>query len=125
MIIESEKRPIESLMSGAYDSIKGLISADTVVGNPIKAENGVVIIPISRVVMGFVTGGGEYGGEALPENENRFAGGSGAGMSVSPVAFLVSDGSEIKLVNVNDKSAFDKIIDAVPELIKMVIGAIK
>ena len=125
MIIESEKKPIENLMCGAYESIKGLVSADTVVGNPIKTENGAVIIPISKVVMGFVTGGGEYGGKNVSQNENQYAGGSGAGMSVSPVAFLVSDGSTISLVNINDKSAFDKIVDAVPELIKIVVNAIK
>ena len=47
------------------------------------------------------------------------------GMSVSPLAFLVGNGDEIKLVNVNDKSSFDKIIDAIPEVIKIIAEAIK
>ena len=123
MIIENETRPIEKLMSGAYDSIKGLVSADTVVGSPIKAENGVVIIPISKVAMGFVTGGGEYGD--APDADAHCAGGSGAGMSVVPVAFLVSNAIEIKLVNISDKPAMDKIIDAIPEVVKLVMSAIK
>lgn len=123
MILESETRPIERLMSGAYDSIKGLISADTVVGNPIKADNGTVIIPVSKVTMGFITGGGEYG-ERQP-SDPAFAGGSGAGMSVVPVGFLVSCGNEIKLVGIDDKSVTDKIIDLIPEAIRFAMNLIK
>ncbi len=121
MIIENEKRSIDGMTCSVFENVKGLMDANTVVGKPVTAENGAVIIPISKVTLGIVCGGGEYGS---PEN-GKYAGGNGVGMSVSPLAFLVSNGDEIKLVNVNDKSAFDKIVDAVPEVIKMIAEAIK
>ena len=120
MIIDHNEKPIERLMDNAFVKMKGLISADTVLGSPIVTQNGVTIIPISRVTMGFVTGGGEYG-EAM-EGDNPFAGGSGAGISVSPVAFLVNNNQEVKLVNVDDKSVFDKLVDAVPEVLNTIFG---
>lgn len=121
MIIENEKRSIDGMISSVFENVKGLMETNTVVGKPVMAENGAVIIPISKVTLGIVCGGGEYGSR---EN-GQYAGGNGVGMSVSPLAFLVGNGDEIKLVNVNDKSSFDKIIDAIPEVIKIIAEAIK
>jgi len=123
MIIEHEERPIERLMDNAFSKMKGLVNTDTVLGSPIVTQNGVTIIPISRVTMGFVTGGGEYGEDKGANNP--FAGGSGAGVSLSPVAFLVNNGQEVKLISVDDKSVFDKIVDTLPTLIDSILGNIK
>lgn len=123
MIIEHEEKPIERLMNNAFVRMKGLIEADTVMGSPIVTNNGVTIVPISKVSMGFVTGGGEYG--EAPTTGSPFAGGSGAGASVTPVAFLVNDGSEIKLINVDDKSPLTKILDIIPEVVDNVFGNLK
>ena len=118
MIVEHNERPIERLMDNAFVRIKGLVSADTVIGNPVNTADGMSIIPVSRVTMGFLTGGGEYS-DATRENysDYPFAGGSGAGVSVSPVGFLVNDGKSIKLVGVDDKSLYDKILSLVPDII--------
>ena len=68
--------------------------------------------------MGFVTGGGEYSDTSRESyDEYPFAGGSGAGVSVSPVGFLVSDGKSVKLVSVDDKNAYEKLLNLVPEII--------
>ena len=120
MIIDSEKKPIESIVSGAFEGVKGLIDANTVVGSPIKTENGSVIIPITKITLGIVGGGGEYGGA-----DDKYAGVNGVGLSVTPLAFLVGSDEEIKLVNVGDKSAFDKIVDAVGQITETIVQAIK
>ncbi|MBQ8882718.1 MAG: GerW family sporulation protein [Clostridia bacterium] len=117
MIIEHNEHPIERLMDNAFNKIRGVINADTIIGNPVTTADGVSIIPVSRVTMGFVTGGGEYGNEPK-QSDYPFAGGSGTGVSVAPVGFLVSDGKSVKLIGVNDKTLYDKIIDIAPDIIK-------
>jgi sporulation protein YtfJ len=105
-------------MDNAFMKMKGLISADTVIGTPVMTSDGSSIIPISRVTMGFITGGGEYSDTSRESYDNYpFAGGSGAGISVSPVGFLISDGKSVKLVGVDDKNAYDKILGLVPEIL--------
>lgn len=119
MIIQHEEHPIERIMDNAFVKMKGLISADTVIGEPITTADGVSIIPVSRVTMGFLTGGGEYSDMSREEyTQYPFAGGSGAGMSVSPIGFLVNDGDGIKLVGVDDEGLYDKLLSLVPELVK-------
>ena len=118
MIIEHNEHPIERIMDNAFVKLKGLVSADTVVGNPVTTADGVSIIPISKLTMGFLTGGGEYADMSRESyTEYPFAGGSGAGISVSPVGFLVSAGKSVKLVGVDDKSAYDKLLSLIPDVI--------
>lgn len=120
MIIEHNEHPIERVMDNAFVKMKGLISADTVIGRPVNTVDGTSIIPVSRVTMGFLTGGGEYS-DLSRENysEYPFAGGSGAGVSVSPVGFLVSDGKCVKLVGVDDKSLYDKLLSLIPDVVSI------
>ena len=122
MIIQHEEHPIERIMDNAFVKMKGLISADTVLGEPITTADGVNIIPISKVTMGFLTGGGEYSDMSREEySQYPFAGGSGAGMSVSPMGFLVGSGSELKLVGVSDEGLYDKILSLIPEVMSSLI----
>ena len=118
MIIEHSEHPIERIMDNAFTRMKGLVSADTVIGTAVTTVGGASIIPISRVTMGFVTGGGEYSDTSRESyDEYPFAGGSGAGVSVSPVGVLISDGKTVKLVSVDDKNAYEKLLNLVPEII--------
>ncbi|MDR0426363.1 MAG: GerW family sporulation protein [Clostridiales bacterium] len=129
MLIEDKSRrehPIERLMDNAFSKLKGLVSSDTVVGAPIRTADGVSIVPITKVTMGFLTGGGEYSDLSREcAGDYPFAGGSGAGVSVSPVGFLVSDGKSIKMVGIDDKNAYDRLFDLIPELVKSLFGADK
>lgn len=113
--------PIEGLMKTAMESIKEMVDVNTVVGDPVETPDGSVIIPISRVACGFAAGGGEYqmnergkGGEteAVP-----FGGGSGAGVSVHPMGFLVVGNGQIRLLPVDGNAVYDRIIDMMPEMI--------
>lgn len=118
MIVSQDERPIERVMDNAFVKMKSLIDVDSVVGSPVVTADGCSIIPISKVTMGFLTGGGEY--TSLAQNsidDFPFAGGSGAGVSVAPMCFLVSDGKTIKLINVDEKNPVDKLLNLVPEVV--------
>lgn len=118
MILENGEHPIERIMDNALVRIKHFASSDTIIGTPVTTSDGVSIIPISKVSMGFLTGGGEYS-DLSREDYDRypFAGGSGAGVSVSPIGFLVSDGSSVRIIGMEDKNTLEKLLDSVPEIL--------
>lgn len=123
-LISSEfEHPIERLMASSMTRIKSLVDTDTIVGNPVKTVDGATIIPVSKVTLGFVTGGGEYSDTSGSKKVESFpfAGGSGGGVVVTPIGFLVDNGSAIKLMAFNGENAYDKILDLVPELIESLI----
>lgn len=113
--------PIEGLMTTAMQSIKEMVDVNTIVGDAVQAPDGTVIIPISKVSFGFAAGGGDYsadGGSGEQDEKLPFAGGSGAGVSINPVAFMVCGEKHVKLLPVNVNSSVDKILDMVPELVE-------
>lgn len=120
--------PIEGLMKTTMDSIKEMIDVNTIVGDAVETPEGSIIIPISRVSVGFAAGGGEYdlnskngsNGSQLP-----FGGGSGAGVSVQPVAFLLVNKGEIKLLPINYSTVMDRIVDMVPGIVEKIDNAVK
>ena len=126
MILQSNEHPVERVMDNAVTKIRTLVDADTVVGNPVRTEDGVSIIPLSKVTMGFLTGGGEYSDMARQNlAEYPFAGGSGAAVSVSPIGFLVSDGKSVKIIKMDDKNPFDKLLELIPDVIDGVMDGKK
>ena len=123
--------PIEGLMLTAMNSIKGMIDVDTIIGEPIQASNEIVVIPISKVSFGFAAGGSEFKGETINAYNKQdkdeqiqyklpFGGGAGAGVSLSPVAFLVIQGEMVKILPVNHSTSLDKLLDYVPDLFEKV-----
>ena len=122
------EHPIEGLMLTAMNSIRDMVDVNTIIGEPIETSNNIVIIPISKVGFGFASGGSEFNTETINEYSKRdkdeqiqyklpFGGGSGAGVSISPVAFLVIQSNNVKLLPVNHSSAIDRLLDYVPDLI--------
>ena len=110
-------------------SIKEMVDVNTIVGDAVQSPDGTVIIPISKVSFGFAAGGGEYS-EPIKALENctkfPFAGGSGAGVSINPVAFMVVGQNQVKLLPVNMcQSSLDKVIGLVPGLIEKANGLLK
>lgn len=125
--------PIEGLMNTAMNSIKDMVDVNTIIGNPIETTNNIVVIPVSKVNFGFVAGGTEFNGNAKKNNslvsnkdeENKnynsrmpFGGGSGAGVSISPIAFIVIQQSGVKLLPIDHSSALDKLLDFMPDLME-------
>ena len=122
------EHPIEGLMVTAMNSIQDMVDVNTIIGEPIETSNNIIIIPISKVSFGFAAGGSEFKGETLDEYTKKdkeeaiqyrlpFGGGSGAGVSINPIAFLVVQSNNVKLLPVNHSSCIDKLLDYVPELI--------
>ena len=126
MILQNNEHPVERVMDNAFTKIRALVDADTVIGNPVITADGASIIPLSKVTMGFLTGGGEYSDMAQQNlSEYPFAGGSGAAVSVAPIGFLVSDGKSVKIIKMDDKSPFDKLLNLIPEVIDGVFDSDK
>ena len=127
--MNDQQHPIENLMLTAMNSIKDMVDVNTIIGEPIETSNNTIIIPISKVGFGFAAGGSEFKGETIDEYTKRekeeaiqyrlpFGGGSGAGVSIAPVAFLVVQPNNVKLLPVEHCSAIDRLLDYVPDLIE-------
>ena len=125
----NDQHPIEGLMVTAMNSIQDMIDVNTIIGEPIETSNNIVIIPISKVSFGFAAGGSEFKGETIDEYKKRekeeaiqyrlpFGGGSGAGVTINPIAFLVIQPNGVKLMPVNHASSLDKLLDYMPDLIE-------
>lgn len=117
------EHPIQSLMKTAMESIKEMVDVNTIVGDAVETADGTVIIPISRVTFGFAAGGGDYEheDEVQGSNAHPFGGGSGAGVSVRPVGFLVcSPKSGIRFMPVEGPLLYDRLIDMVPQVLTKV-----
>ena len=123
------EHPIEGLMITAMNSIQDMIDVNTIIGEPIETSNNIVIIPISKVSFGFAAGGSEFKGETINEYTKKekeeaiqyrlpFGGGSGAGVNINPIAFLVVQSGNVKLLPVNHSSAVDKLLDYMPDLVE-------
>jgi sporulation protein YtfJ len=137
-----EKHAIESIMNATMESIRDMVDVNTVIGEPVTASDGTTVIPVSRVSFGFVAGGGDYelsgkksgnghngqggqngqqgGGNQGGQQESAmpFAGGAGAGVSVSPVGFLVVSSEQVRLLPVQPYAPLDRIIELAPQLVQ-------
>ncbi|MBX5476332.1 MAG: GerW family sporulation protein [Clostridia bacterium] len=114
---------IQGLMQTAMESLKGMIDVNTVVGDAVETKDGTVIVPVSRVAFGFAAGGSDWPGargEAHP-----FGGGSGAGVSVQPVAFLVVSPNAIRLLPVGDRGTVERLLDMTPEVLDRLQGVLQ
>ncbi len=110
--------PLSDLMRSAMEKVREMADTNTIVGQPITTPDGVTLIPISKVSLGFGCGGGDYG-KAQPR---AFGGGSGAGVNISPVAFLViKDGvTRVLPVAVPPVSTVDRVVEMVPDVLDRV-----
>ena len=112
------KNKIEEVMTSAMNNLRSLVDIDVVVGKPISSSESMTIIPLTKVTMGFVSGGGEYNADLREKRdaEYPFSGGSGGGMSIKPIGFLVIKNQEIELIKIDAKTAIEKLIETVPEV---------
>ena len=125
--------PIESMMTTAMEQIKQMVDVNTIVGDPILTGDATMILPVSKVSLGFLSGGGEYemgsnkpvrksgaafdgegeeGGQRYP-----FAGTAVAGMSLTPMAFLSVNAGCVKVLPAQYKNSWDRVIDLLPEAV--------
>lgn len=113
---------VENVLGSAIEGIKKMIDVNTVIGDPVKISDTTTIIPVSKVSIGFVSGGSSFGKQ--PSNE-KFGGGAGGGVKVTPIAFLTVTDDNVRLVSVSDSpDNTDKIFTKIPELIDQISGLI-
>lgn len=120
MKIFTNSSSINDLISSAMDKIKTIVDSSTIVGDSIVAPDGTTIIPISKVSVGFIVGGGEYADLSSRRVANHFpmSGGSSGGMSVSPVGFLIiREMGDVEFVNVENKSLYQTVLNMVNSLL--------
>ena len=117
---------LNDIIQTSLDSVRSMVDANTVIGTPISTPNGTTVIPISKISVGFASGGLDYASKTIPEKANKnFGGGNGTGVSVSPVGFLViSSTGAVELLNVSNPTGNDTIdqisslIERSPEIIE-------
>lgn len=118
------EHPIGSLMDTTMEKIKEMIDVNTIIGEPITSPDGTLIIPVSKVSYGFAAGGSDL--PTKKDNKDCFGGGSGAGVTIQPVAFLTVYQGDVRLVSVDrEEGTADKLVNMIPDVLKKVKGVFK
>lgn len=123
--------PIQGLMTTAMDSLKDMIDVNTIVGEAVEAPDGSIIIPVSKVGFGFAAGGSDFkpmsrgGGEGDQGQsdgmELPFGGGSGGGVSITPIAFLIVRKQGVQMIHLNEQAhLYEKMLDLAPPVIEKI-----
>ena len=119
------EHPIQSLMSVTMDKIRQMTDSNTIIGKPITTEDGTTILPVSKVSFGFASAGTDFDGKNAA-NKDLFGGGSGAGVNIQPVAFLVIKDGCVRTIQLSEgNNTLDRALTMVPELIEKVSALLK
>jgi sporulation protein YtfJ len=114
--------PIEGMMNTTLEKIKQMVDVNSIVGDPITSPDGTIIIPISKVSYGFASGGSDIPSKAQPTKE-LFGGGTGAGITINPVAFITISNGDVKLLQIDPyNSSADRVIGMVPDVVDKIGG---
>ena len=114
------EHPIQGLMNTALQNIREMVDVNTIIGDQIVTGDGTVIIPISKVTLGFASGGSDFPSKSEKE---LFGGGSGAGATINPIAFIVVNNGNVKLLQIeNSTTPTGKAVSLVPELFDKVVA---
>ncbi|MFA5659513.1 MAG: GerW family sporulation protein [Oscillospiraceae bacterium] len=118
------EHPIQGLIETAMKKIKEMIDVDTIIGDAITAPDGTTIIPVSKVSFGFASGGSDI--PSAKTQRELFGGGSGAGITISPIAFIVISNGDVKLLQMSmNANSSNAIINMVPEVFDKISSLIK
>ncbi|MCM3593897.1 GerW family sporulation protein [Brevibacillus sp. FSL L8-0520] len=117
--------PIQGLMKTTMENLKQMVDVNTIIGDPVETPDGSVILPISKVGFGFAAGGSEFQYERDHPGVigHPFGGGSGGGVSITPVAFLVVGKQGIRSIPLeNSTHLYDRILDSIPQFVEKMQG---
>ncbi|TMW71729.1 GerW family sporulation protein [Alteribacter natronophilus] len=115
--------PIQGLMKTAMENLKEMVDVNTIVGDPVETPDGGVIMPVSKVGFGFAAGGSEFivetrGAHGEHEEKHPFGGGSGGGVSITPIAFLVVNHQGVKMVHLDQSThLYEKMLEFAPQVV--------
>lgn len=119
----NNEHPINSLMNVTLEKIRQMVDSNTIIGNPINTADGTTILPVSKVSFGFTSGGSDFVSSKAPKD--LFGGGSGAGVSITPVAFLVIKGESVRMIQLADKSSTaDRALNMIPDVVDKISGIV-
>ena len=124
--MEQNNKPgkINALLDTTLSKIRELVDSQTVIGEPIVISPKLTLIPISKMSFGFASGGSDFSGKDAPNV--HFGGGSGAGVKIAPVAFVVVKDDNVRIMSVSPSDTpVDKLVDAVPDMIDKISGMFK
>jgi sporulation protein YtfJ len=117
------EHPIQGMMGVTMDKIRDLVDSNTIIGDPIQVGDGTTIIPVSKVTFGFASAGSDVGAKST---KDMFGGGSGAGVSVTPIAFLIVHEGSVRTVQLSECfTTMDRAIGMIPELVEKVTALLK
>lgn len=132
------EHPIQGLMTTAMENLKDMIEVNTIIGEPVESQDGTTIIPVSKVGFGFAAGGSEFNSDKSSSNNSSnddedsnsdslpFGGGSGGGVSITPVAFLVLNKEGVKMIHLDESThIYEKMLDYAPQAVEKVQQIIK
>ncbi len=117
--------PIQGLMTAAMENLKEMVDVNTIIGDPVETPDGSVILTVSKVGFGFAVGGSEFkldgdsSGSGQGQSKGQpFGGGIGGGVSITPIAFLIVNSNEVKMVHLNESThLYEKILDLAPQAV--------
>lgn len=112
--------PLTDMMSSTMGKIRDMVDVNTVIGEPITTPGGVTIIPVTKVSIGYGSGGGDFAAKNATAGSNPFGGGAGAGIKITPVAFLVIRGENVRMLPVAEpaSTSVDRLIELLPDLLE-------
>ena len=121
--------PIENIIKTTMENLQALINVNTIVGSPVRVDNNTMVMPVSRVSLGFIAGGGEYptknaverSGRTLEDSDAKlpFAGTTAAGICVSPVSFLSVQSGQVAVLPAQASGCmFERMIDNIPQILR-------
>ena len=114
---------LKDIMSGTVDNIKSMANVDTIIGDPVDLGDGIKAIPVSKVSYGFASGGSDI---PSAKAKDIFGGGGGAGVTVSPVAFLIVQNGNVKIMSVDSHpTSLDKAMELIPDLFDRIASLAK
>ena len=117
----SEKN-LEGMINISLEKVKGMVDSNSIIGTPIYTQDGTTIIPVSKVSMGFGCGGSDFPSASPKE---MFGGGTGGGVTIQPVAFLIIKGESVRMVQLADKNSLaERVANMVPDAIDTISGII-
>ena len=115
-----EKHPIGEFTDSTMQKIREMVDVNTIIGDPVITQDGVTVIPVSRVSFGFLSGGTDFTKETA--KGTNFGCGTGTGVTIAPVGFLIVKNGEVKLITMNApaNSTLDRVVELVPQVMEKV-----
>lgn len=114
---------VKGIMDITMEKVRAMADADSIIGQPISVDGGITIIPVSKVSYGFASGGSDFGAN---DAKTKFGGGGGAGVSISPTAFIVVKDNDVRLLQISKHpDPAGRAIDLMPDLFDKITALFK